>query len=255
MKQFALFGYQIQYSLSPIIHKKIMEYLGVEGTYEIVDQKQFIRIDCQQFSGCNVTIPHKAKGIELATELDEHVQVIQAANTLVCKGEQIVAYNTDWLGFLRSINQSDWRNKRILIIGAGGAARAVYYGLQQLQTKITVANRTLDNCHFVGTADRVISLLQAEIEVAAYDYVVQATNQDFDWLKQAQYYYDLRYTVDTCDQNGLAMLIHQAILAQEYFWDCEIAEYQQLAIQIQEEIKNELNRKTKSFFTCEGTNN
>lgn len=242
MSRFGLVGHQIAYSLSPLIHQELFVLLGREGTYEVIDTPILSRELLQRFAGCNITIPHKEQILQFVDRCDEHVQAIGATNTVVWEQGELVAHNTDWLGFLRSIDQEKWRERKILIVGAGGAAKAVYYALQTLTNQITLANRTVAHCQFVAETTPVLTLEEAEATIANYDYVVQATNQDFTWLTTAKYVYDLRYTTTNCQQNGLLMLIHQAIVAQSYFWQQPITNDRELARIIERKINNELNK-------------
>ncbi|MGL4624157.1 MAG: shikimate dehydrogenase family protein [Culicoidibacterales bacterium] len=242
MRRFGLLGANISYSRSPLIHQQLFQLLGHEATYELVDCATFSREQLQQFAGLNVTIPHKEQILHCVDRCDEHVQAIGATNTIVWDGDELVAHNTDWLGFLHSIEPEQWRSRKVLLLGAGGAAKAVYYALCQLTDTISIANRTYEHCLFVAPQTPILTLAEAEMTIQQYDYVVQATNQDFSWLNQAKYVYDLRYTTTNCQQNGLLMLIHQAIVAQSYFWDQPITNHRELARIIERKIKNELNK-------------
>ncbi|MGL5917361.1 MAG: shikimate dehydrogenase family protein [Culicoidibacterales bacterium] len=241
-KHFGLLGSGITYSLSPWIHQLIFAELQQQATYELLDWPVYTRAQLSRYSGWNVTIPHKETMLTCIDRLDVHTRAIGAVNTVVCEGNQLVGYNTDWLGFLRSIDASEWQNRHVLLIGAGGAAKAIYYALQQLTDQITISNRTQQNCTFVAPTTMIVSLVEAEATIHTYDYIVQATNQDFTWLQAGRFVYDLRYTTTNCHQNGLQMLIHQAIAAQEYFWAQPITNYQQLAVEIERKITHDLNK-------------
>lgn len=253
--RFALIGENIAYSRSPQIHTRLFEILGKVATYELFDHSTVTKADLKQFSGANVTIPHKERILEFVDYSDCHVQAIGAANTLVWEAGKLCAYNTDWIGFLASIEQPDWQSKRILLIGAGGAAKAVYYALQQLSTNLSIANRTRSKCEFVDSHTKRLTLTQARVQIADFDYVVQATNQDFPWLTHARFVYDLRYTTTHCHQNGLKMLIHQAIAAQSYFWQQAVCVDETIITEIERKLNYELNWKTSAFFTLKSPNN
>lgn len=95
------------------------------------------------FKGAAVTIPHKEEIIKHIDELDETAEQIGATNTLVNENGKITGYNTDYYGAVMALKEvTKINNKKILIIGAGGAARAVVYGLKKEKAKITIANRT-----------------------------------------------------------------------------------------------------------------
>jgi shikimate dehydrogenase len=100
------------------------------------------------FKGFNVTIPHKASVIELLDELDGEAERIGAVNTVVNDHhEKLVGYNTDGKGAYRAVQSYgyDPENKRILVIGAGGSARAIIHELAKHRNDIQILNRTVDN--------------------------------------------------------------------------------------------------------------
>jgi shikimate dehydrogenase len=95
--------------------------------------------------GLSVTIPHKQTVIELAGSVDESVKAAGACNTLVLdeESQRWAGYNTDWKGFLKPIADLSLEGRSALVIGAGGAARAVVYALITRGMNITIVNRTL----------------------------------------------------------------------------------------------------------------
>lgn len=95
------------------------------------------------FKGASVTIPHKEEVIKYIDELDETAKQIGAVNTLVNDNSKITGYNTDYYGAVMALKEiTDLKNKKILVFGAGGAARAIVYGLKKEGARITIANRT-----------------------------------------------------------------------------------------------------------------
>lgn len=109
--------------------------------------------------GMNVTIPHKEAVMAHLDEVDESASVIGAVNTIVNRNGRLIGYNTDGLGFVRSLQEemiSDLRQSRILLIGAGGAARGIAYALLKAGCRsLHIANRTL------GRAEALASDLSA----------------------------------------------------------------------------------------------
>ncbi len=97
------------------------------------------------FKGAAVTIPHKESIINLIHNIDETADEIGAVNTLVREDSKIIGYNTDYYGAVESLKEKmNPKNKKVLVIGAGGAARAVVYGLRKEGAEITIVNRTED---------------------------------------------------------------------------------------------------------------
>jgi len=149
-------GHPIAHSRSPLIHGTWLSEHGINGSYEAIDVAPvdlpgfFERLRSGEFAGGNVTIPHKEMVFSLCDSVDERARTIGAVNTLVVRGGKIHGYNTDYLGFLGNLDAaapgwSDGPNDA-LVIGAGGAARAVLVALRKRDGgKVHVLNRTLAN--------------------------------------------------------------------------------------------------------------
>ena len=144
MKRFAVIGNPIAHSLSPVLHREIYRQLGLEASYEKIQVNPDTLhsfMNANELDGFNVTIPHKQSIIPYLDMLDESAQTIGAVNC-VHGGK---GYNTDWIGFLNAmeLNGVDLKGKKCTIIGAGGAARAVAFGLVHAGVKsISIKNRT-----------------------------------------------------------------------------------------------------------------
>ena len=144
MKRFAVIGNPIAHSLSPVLHQEIYRQLGLKASYEkihVIPNTLHSFMNANELDGFNVTIPHKQAIIPYLDMLDESAQTIGAVNC-VHGGK---GYNTDWIGFLNAIelNGVDLKGKKCTIIGAGGAARAVAFGLVHAGVKsISIKNRT-----------------------------------------------------------------------------------------------------------------
>lgn len=159
-------GHPIAQSRSPVIHNYWLKRHGIEGSYEAVDvlpQKfeEFIaRLRTGDYVGGNVTMPHKDVAFEAADILTERARRLKAVNTLWMEGDELHGDNTDISGFKASLDQTlgpDWHGDihDALVIGAGGAARAVVAGLLLYpDMRITVINRTLEKAEYLTMYDR-----------------------------------------------------------------------------------------------------
>ena len=148
---FALIGNPIEHSSSPALHNWVFRELGIDADYGKIKarnedlKKITTSLKTGKLNGINVTLPHKQTIVPLLDELDHHAQAIGAVNCVAKTGNQLKGYNTDWLGFTKTLEENciAIQGKDCLILGAGGVARAVAYAaIQSEPTSITIANRT-----------------------------------------------------------------------------------------------------------------
>ena len=149
-------GHPINHSRSPLIHNSWLAEHGIDGSYEAIDVAPaelpafFERLRSGEFAGGNVTIPHKEAVFALCDSVDPLATRIGAVNTLVVRSGKVHGTNTDYLGFLGNLDAAEpgWSDgpANAMVIGAGGAARAVLVALQRrIGGKVHVLNRTLAN--------------------------------------------------------------------------------------------------------------
>ncbi|MHA2657782.1 MAG: shikimate dehydrogenase [bacterium JZ-2024 1] len=134
-----IFGFPIEHTLSPVMHNTAFDALGLDiryvafkvSPYDLKDAVRAIR--ALNMLGVNITVPHKENVIPLLDKVDDEASFIGAVNTVVNSDGILVGYNTDGRGFIASLNEEgiSFEAKRILIIGAGGAARAISYYLSE----------------------------------------------------------------------------------------------------------------------------
>jgi shikimate dehydrogenase len=149
MKRLAVLGHPVGHSRSPAMHGAALAELGLgdEWSYEAIDVapdglEALVRgMPEEGFVGANVTVPHKGAALSLADELSETAREIGAANTLSFADGEIRAENTDAQGLLDALPASP-AGARALVLGAGGAARAVVWGLLREGAEVDVWNRT-----------------------------------------------------------------------------------------------------------------
>jgi shikimate dehydrogenase len=156
VKRACVIGWPVEHSRSPAIHRYWLEQYGIDGAYEKEaippeEAARFIRSLAERgYAGANVTLPHKLMALQAADIADDAAYAIGAANTLWFDGAgRLNATNTDALGFVTNLNAEapQWNEERrpALVLGAGGAARAILYALLQAGAeKIRLTNRTRD---------------------------------------------------------------------------------------------------------------
>ena len=147
-------GFPISHSLSPTIHNFYLKKYKINGTYEAfaIPNENFEEsiknlVDQQQLSGFNITIPHKEKIYNLCSHLSKTAQITKAVNTvIILQNGKFFGHNSDADGFIKNFYNHcpnyQLSNKKCLVIGAGGASRAIVYSLiSQKVAKIFIANR------------------------------------------------------------------------------------------------------------------
>jgi shikimate dehydrogenase len=147
-----IFGDPVKHSLSPLMHNEALARIGYDAVYvpfhvlpdDLPKAVESIRI--LDLLGVNLTVPHKERVCPLLDEIDPQARLIGAVNTVVNRQGRLIGYNTDGIGFLRSLALDlDFNpaNRRIFLLGAGGACRAALVALAQAGVgSIVVANRT-----------------------------------------------------------------------------------------------------------------
>lgn len=149
MKRLAVLGHPVAHSRSPAMQNAALAELGLAGewAYEAIDvapdelERRVRAMPGEGFVGANVTVPHKGAALALADTLSETAREIGAANTLSFAAGEIRAENTDAQGLLDALPESP-RGKKALVLGAGGAARAVVWALVREGAAVDVWNRT-----------------------------------------------------------------------------------------------------------------
>ena len=246
-------GDPIAHSKSPLIHNFWLEKLGIEADY----RKTHVRPDelaayflkrraDPDWLGCNVTIPHKVAVMDFVSDPGKVGDLIGAMNTIACEtAGPLIGTNTDAGGFLAPLQAMGWRGRSALIVGAGGAARAVLYALSQSGVEaITIMVRDIAKGQALldraGVKGEVIGM---EAPVTPVDLLVNCSplgmtgkpplDLDLSPLPEQAVVYDIVYApLDTPlllaararglrTIDGLEMLIGQAALAFDIFFDAD----------------------------------
>ncbi|MCK8817472.1 shikimate dehydrogenase [Natroniella sulfidigena] len=182
-KLVGLLGDPVEHSKSPLMHNAVLEKLGLNYRYlafqvkseEVKEALEGIR--ALGIKGVNVTIPHKEAVINNLDDLSKEAELIGAVNTIENKEGRLIGHNTDGQGFVRALAEEvgfSAQGKKILIIGAGGAAKAVAFqlGLEGAD-ELYVANRTFE------TAANLASNLEEKLNLSK----VEALRLEEEYLK------------------------------------------------------------------------
>jgi shikimate dehydrogenase len=181
--KYAVIGNPISHSKSPLIHKLFAEQTGQDMSYEAIEAPldgfaaTVQRLRDEGYKGCNVTVPFKFEAFQLATLLTPLAiaELAQTVNTLKFDGDTILGNNTDGTGLVRDIRFNlgiELNNKRVLLIGAGGAADGVTVPLGQAGAKLTIVNRTLDKAQALAARASSIISVESRISVCGFDELV-----------------------------------------------------------------------------------
>jgi shikimate dehydrogenase len=169
---FGIIGNPVRHSLSPVMHNAAFALMGMNRLYvpmEAADIGQAMSgLRALGFKGISVTVPHKEAVIPFLDEIDPVAEKIGAVNTLLLRkeGQRTVVrgFNTDWIGANAALAAAkiNLQKSRILVAGAGGAAKAVGFGLVQAGAEVVITNRTTESgkelatwlgCEFVSSED------------------------------------------------------------------------------------------------------
>jgi len=149
--RYAVIGNPISHSKSPLIHSLFAKQTEQDISYEAIEAlldgfaATIERLRSEGYKGCNVTVPFKFEAFNCATELSERAKAAQAVNTLSFEGEKILGDNTDGAGLVRDIAENldiILQGKRVLLMGAGGAAYGVVLPLLMAGAALAIVNRT-----------------------------------------------------------------------------------------------------------------
>lgn len=255
-KKLCVIGDPILHSRSPLIQNAMISALGLDYIYLCQrvprgETERWLRYaDFAGYAGFNATMPHKETLALLMDELDPLASACGAVNTVCIKDGKYYGYNTDGGGFLRALGDMGVSpaGKRVLLLGAGGAAKAVAAALSEAGAMVTVANRTVEKAaaicqmdleHLAPAGFEIDTLCKlsenAHILINCTSLGMAGTESRFADLSFVD---ALSPTAVVCDaiyappetallrraretgrpaMNGMGMLLHQAILALEHF--------------------------------------
>ncbi|WP_104747776.1 shikimate dehydrogenase [Helicobacter cetorum] len=244
LKSFGVFGNPIKHSKSPLIHNACFlaykDKLGFLGHYhplllplEKSLKKVFLNLG---LCGANVTLPFKEEAFKICHRVEGIAKQCGSVNTLILENDEIIGYNTDALGFYRTLK---YPFKNALILGAGGSARALACELLKQGIEVSVLNRSKEKLEFFKQIGCECKTWQ-DLPQKSFELVVNTTSASLDnklplaseplitLLKKSQLAYDLMYNTLTPFlslahsmgieiQDGTNMLLAQASLSFEYF--------------------------------------
>jgi shikimate dehydrogenase len=242
-EKFVIFGNPVAHSKSPQMQNAGLNHINFDGNYEkhhLENGNEIKEVFLKNnYKGANITVPHKEFAYENADEVRGLAKEIKAVNTYILEDEKVVAYNTDAPGFLKAI-ENFGTIKNVLLLGAGGTAKAIALALKSKDINVTVLNRSEGKLDFFKE-HQISCFSWGNFEPQTYDLVVNSTSAGLkdDYLpcdkkiletvfKNASFAFDCVYGKITpflalACENGLEikdgedMLLFQGVLAFEYF--------------------------------------
>lgn len=147
---YGLIGYPVKHSISPQIHNSAFKALKINAVYLTFEvKKEFLKkaldgVKALGVKGVNVTIPYKIDVIKHLDELNQEAKLIGAVNTVLNADGKLIGFNTDSIGVLKAFEayEVDLTGKKVVLLGAGGAAKAIGYAIADKANSLIILNRT-----------------------------------------------------------------------------------------------------------------
>ncbi len=178
MQLFAIFGNPVHHSKSPFMHNSVYKELDIKACYTRILlkegselKKRFLELG---LSGANITVPHKEAAFEACDEIRGFAKKVGVVNTIVNENGRLVGYNTDAEGFMFAIREFE-NVKRILVIGAGGTAKALVQKFLDEGMEVTILNRSRKRLEEFAQID-VKRYTWSDFETGSFDLVVNTTS-------------------------------------------------------------------------------
>jgi len=246
-KKFAVLGHPISHSLSPKIHQYFASQFAIDLDYQRIDvesthfKKTLSDLKQEGYEGLNITLPLKNLAYEICDELSSKAQQTKSVNTISIKNDKLYGDTTDGLGLVTDLltKNVSLENKKILVIGAGGASNGIIFDLisQHPQT-IFLTNRTISKSHEMAESwallakdNNVLLNVLSSKEVITFDLIINATSSSLGTVSvifpenlKGHFWYDMMYGKQTPFllkakqskakfSDGLGMLVEQAAAA------------------------------------------
>ncbi|MDR2100499.1 MAG: shikimate dehydrogenase [Campylobacteraceae bacterium] len=245
MKKFCVFGNPIEHSISPKLHNAAFKAFDIEANYTKVllengdELKRYI--SRLKIDGANITVPHKEAAFRACDKVFGIAKKIEAVNTIVQKNGRMFGFNTDALGFFKSLHGFG-EIKNALILGAGGTSKAIIFALQERGIDTELLNRSQERLDFF-TKRGFNAFCWRDFEPKKYHLIINTTSAGLKddnlpapkellekIFKNAKFGFDVIYNRKTpflnlCEENSLTckdgadMLLYQAVFAFNVFFD------------------------------------
>jgi len=184
-KIYGIIGHPVKHSLSPAMHNAAFKAEKINAEYQLFDihpdepdgfANFCYETDLNNISGLSITMPYKELALEYLDHIDPVAKMIGSVNTIMNEDSQLIGYNTDSLGAIEAIKEkTTLKHKRVLVMGAGGAARAIGYGLKEFGAEVSIFNRTIEKAIELANELKVNSIDYRDIPKEDFDIIINTT--------------------------------------------------------------------------------
>jgi len=186
VKIYGIVGHPVAHSLSPVMHNAAFKAEGIDAEYKVFDidpedpenlANFCYETDLNNIAGFSVTIPYKQTIMQYMDNYDPLAKTIGAVNTVANENSNLNGYNTDTTGAIQALREkTDINGKKVLVMGAGGAARAISYGLKEFGADVYIFNRTKEKADALADEFDLETIDYLQIPQAKFDIIINATS-------------------------------------------------------------------------------
>ncbi len=247
-----IIGDPVEHSLSPVMHNAGYEALGIENKFVFLGARVKVEdvgvvtkaMKKMGIHGLTCTIPHKTEVMKFLDEIDETARKIGAVNTVLNRNGKLIGFNTDWLGAVVPLEKiTNLSGKKALVLGAGGAARAVVFGLLKKRADVKIFNRTKTKAIKLAEEFQCQTTdLKRESDIKDFDIIINTTSVGMkpleketpiptEFINDKQIVFDIVYVPHETKLlkeakkkgakiiHGIEMLLHQGTAQFEIYTD------------------------------------
>lgn len=186
MNTYGIIGHRINQSLLPAMHNAAIKHLGLDAQYHRIpislDSSEELanfcyETDLNEIGGFSVTNPFKQEIMNYMDHFDPAAKIIGSINTVLNEESLLIGYNTNTLGSLEAIKEKvDPKDRKVLVLGAGTAARAIIYTLKEYGAEVYIYNRTPKKAEEITKSFEIESLDELNEKVKSFDIIINATS-------------------------------------------------------------------------------
>lgn len=182
---YGVVGFPLEHSLSPVMHNAAIKHLGLEAEYKTfeIDPAEpealanfCYESDLNQIAGFSVTMPYKQQIMDYMDHYDPLAKIVGSVNTVVNEDSMLIGHNTDAAGAMQALQEkTKVPGLRALVLGAGGAARAIAYSLNEFGADVFVFNRTFEKAEELAAEFKLEPIEHRQIAPMKFHIIVNAT--------------------------------------------------------------------------------